>query len=113
MNFFGMGPLELLVVLVLALVFLGPEKLPEMAAQLGKVVRDLRRISNELSAEFNQSMAEIQSIQQVDLNAELGLDERPTAGTTLVDAPASSEPPDYRRRAAAALAERYNSSEDP
>jgi sec-independent protein translocase protein TatB len=62
MNFFGMGPLELVVVLVLALVFIGPEKLPEVAAQLGKVYRDLRRVTAELSTEFNESMQEIQSI---------------------------------------------------
>ena len=62
MNFFGMGPLELVVVLVLALVFIGPEKLPEVAAQLGKLYRDLRRVTAELSSEFNESMQEIQSI---------------------------------------------------
>lgn len=35
-------PLELIVVLVLALIFFGPEKLPEVAATAGKFVRDLR-----------------------------------------------------------------------
>lgn len=36
-------PLELIVVLVLALIFFGPEKLPEVAASAGKFVRDLRQ----------------------------------------------------------------------
>jgi Sec-independent protein translocase protein TatA len=35
-------PLELIIVLVLALIFFGPEKLPEVAATAGKFVRDLR-----------------------------------------------------------------------
>lgn len=35
-------PLELIVVLVLALIFFGPEKLPEVAATAGKFVRELR-----------------------------------------------------------------------
>ena len=35
-------PLELIVVLVLALIFFGPEKLPEVAASAGKFVRELR-----------------------------------------------------------------------
>jgi TatA/E family protein of Tat protein translocase len=35
-------PLELIIVLVLALIFFGPEKLPEVAASAGKFVRDLR-----------------------------------------------------------------------
>ncbi|GEM_PF-3111026 len=85
MNFFGMGPLELLVVLVLALVFLGPEKLPEIAAQLGKLYRDIRRMTNELSAELNESMQEIQSIQQ---SFDLGLEERvPQPPTSSAQAP--------------------------
>jgi TatA/E family protein of Tat protein translocase len=36
-------PLELIIVLVLALIFFGPEKLPEVAASAGKFVRDLRQ----------------------------------------------------------------------
>ena len=36
-------PLELIVVLVLALIFFGPEKLPEVAATAGKFVRELRQ----------------------------------------------------------------------
>jgi TatA/E family protein of Tat protein translocase len=36
-------PLELIVVLVLALIFFGPEKLPEVAASAGKFVRELRQ----------------------------------------------------------------------
>jgi TatA/E family protein of Tat protein translocase len=35
-------PLELIIVLVLALIFFGPEKLPEVAASAGKFVRELR-----------------------------------------------------------------------
>jgi TatA/E family protein of Tat protein translocase len=36
-------PLELIVVLVLALIFFGPEKLPEVAASAGKFMRELRQ----------------------------------------------------------------------
>src|SRR5215207_1302982 len=63
MDFLGMGPLELIVVLILALVVLGPERLPEVAAQVGKLFRDLRRMTNELSSEFNAGMQDFQSIQ--------------------------------------------------
>lgn len=43
---FGISFLELLVIGLLALVVLGPEKLPEVARWAGKGVRELRQISN-------------------------------------------------------------------
>lgn len=45
---FGISLLEFLVIGVLALVVLGPEKLPEVARWAGKGVRELRQMSNTL-----------------------------------------------------------------
>lgn len=56
MNILGMGPLELLLILALALIVFGPEKLPEIGAQIGRMVRDFRRATSELSEEFNRSL---------------------------------------------------------
>jgi len=56
-NFLGMGPMELMVILVLALIIFGPGKLPEIAGQVGKVVRDFRRTTAELSSEFNRTLS--------------------------------------------------------
>jgi sec-independent protein translocase protein TatB len=39
---FGMGGTEILVILVIAMIFLGPEKLPEAAAKISKGIRDER-----------------------------------------------------------------------
>ena len=44
----SLGPLEIMLVLALALVFLGPEKLPEVARQVGKFVGQIRRTTDEL-----------------------------------------------------------------
>jgi TatA/E family protein of Tat protein translocase len=74
-NFLGMGPMELMVILVLALIIFGPGKLPEIAGQVGKVVRDFRRTTAELSSEFNRTLS-------------LELEERKTA-----EAPAPPAPP--------------------
>ncbi|MBX5493192.1 MAG: twin-arginine translocase subunit TatB [Chloroflexi bacterium] len=56
MDFMGIGLGELLLILVLALVVIGPERLPEVASQLGRAVADLRRQANQLSEEFQQSL---------------------------------------------------------
>jgi sec-independent protein translocase protein TatA len=43
------GPLELIIVLVIALIVLGPGKLPDVGAALGKGIREFRRASSDLS----------------------------------------------------------------
>ena len=48
MNFLGMGPLELGVILLIAFIILGPEKMVESARWLGKMMREVRRMVNEL-----------------------------------------------------------------
>ena len=48
MSFFGMGPMEILLILVIAFVFLGPERMVDAARLLGKAVREGRRLASEL-----------------------------------------------------------------
>ena len=50
---FGLGAWEIGIILVLALLVLGPQKLPELTAQLGKGMRDIRRAANEFTREVN------------------------------------------------------------
>ncbi|MFQ5901028.1 MAG: Sec-independent protein translocase protein TatB [Thermodesulfobacteriota bacterium] len=45
---FGIGFSELLVILVIGLIVLGPNRLPELARTLGKVIGELKRASEEL-----------------------------------------------------------------
>jgi TatA/E family protein of Tat protein translocase len=61
MNLFGMGPMEMMVILVVALIIFGPGKLPEIGAQLGRTVRDFRRMTEELTGEFEDSMNDVTS----------------------------------------------------
>lgn len=42
MGFVNVGPLELLVIGVIALIVLGPKRLPEAARSLGKGMREMR-----------------------------------------------------------------------
>ena len=49
---FGVGMPELLVILVVALVVLGPKRLPELARTLGKAMAEFRRQTADIMDEF-------------------------------------------------------------
>ena len=45
---FNIGPFELLLVLILALLILGPGKLPEVGNALGRTIREFRKASTDI-----------------------------------------------------------------
>ena len=47
------GPLEILVVGVLALLVFGPEKLPEMARTVGKGMAQMKSMASDMKSEFD------------------------------------------------------------
>jgi sec-independent protein translocase protein TatA len=49
---FGIGMTELMVIMAIALVVLGPKKLPELARSLGRGLAEFRRASSDLHREF-------------------------------------------------------------
>jgi len=49
---FGIGTGELLLLLVIALIVLGPEKMPKLARDLGRAMAEFRKTSDELRNEF-------------------------------------------------------------
>jgi sec-independent protein translocase protein TatB len=53
---FNVGSGELLVILLVALLVLGPQRLPDAARQAGKVLADLRRMSSGFQAEIRQAL---------------------------------------------------------
>src|SRR3990172_3417423 len=60
-NFFGVGIPEVLVILALALIVIGPQRLPEVAAQIGRAVRELRRYANQFRREFLDEFADVRA----------------------------------------------------
>ena len=48
MSFLGMGTLEVLVVLLVAFIFLGPQRMVDAARVFGKVVAEVRRMTVDL-----------------------------------------------------------------
>ena len=62
MNILGIGPAELLLIFVIALIVFGPGKLPELARTLGKAMSELRRMSLEVTAEFAKELQDVEAI---------------------------------------------------
>lgn len=52
----GVGPLELIIIVVLALVILGPERLPDTIRAVVKFIRRARAIGNELTTQFSEEL---------------------------------------------------------
>lgn len=79
---FGLSFGELLIIAVLALLLLGPERLPDAARTLGKGLRDLRKVTEDLKDQVEQ---------------EIYADDRRPAKPALVppvpSAPGPAEPP--------------------
>jgi len=49
---FGLGFGEILIILVLALILLGPTRLPDAAKQLGKSLREFKKATDDLKNQF-------------------------------------------------------------
>jgi Tat protein translocase TatB subunit len=110
MTLFGIGPMELMVILVLALIIFGPDKLPEMLRTVGKAVNEFRRTSEQVTStvmrEVNNPVQAAKdkaptpkslgaSIQQSVAQMVMGQDAKPqeaAAQTPAAPAPATVEP---------------------
>ncbi len=61
---FGIGYQEMFIILVIALVVFGPQRLPELAGQVGRWVRQFRSMTSDLTGEFEKTIAEVEDIKQ-------------------------------------------------
>lgn len=52
----GLGYTEILLILVIILVFIGPKRLPDLARALGKGFAEFRRATDELKGEFRSTI---------------------------------------------------------
>ncbi len=54
----SLGPAEILVIFVIALVVFGPNRLPEIGRQVGRGVRELRKFQQTLKADLDDVLAD-------------------------------------------------------
>jgi len=60
MQMFGVGVLELLVILLLAVIVVGPDRLPAFAADLARWIRQTRAYARHLMRDFNEVVGELE-----------------------------------------------------
>ncbi|MDQ3752216.1 MAG: twin-arginine translocase TatA/TatE family subunit [Actinomycetota bacterium] len=51
-----LGPLEIIAVAVIALIVFGPQRLPEIARTMGRMISEFKRQANELTSEFKSGL---------------------------------------------------------
>jgi sec-independent protein translocase protein TatB len=72
---FNVGPEKLILLFVIALIVLGPNRLPDAARSLGRMVGELRRVSGGFQNEVREALAEPKDALTAavgDLRSELG-----------------------------------------
>jgi sec-independent protein translocase protein TatB len=60
MQMFGVGVLELMVILILAVIVVGPDKMPQLAADLARWIRQTRAYAKHLMGDFNEVVSELE-----------------------------------------------------
>ncbi len=79
---FGIGPLEMVVILALALIVLGPQKFPEAGRAVGKAMREFRSMTTDISRDLNSSFDDSPPPRRVPTNTVEHKDEEPNGVPT-------------------------------
>ncbi len=88
---FGIGGPELLIIVVVALIVIGPAKLPQMMRGLGKGMAEFKRMSNDVKSTLDQEVQQAEAdIRKKD--AEKALAAKKTAEKAAKEKEAVAEP---------------------
>lgn len=90
---FGIGTGELLLLLVIALLVLGPERMPKLARDVGKTMADLRKTSDELRTEFLNADKALNAEKLLDVAARQAEAAAPPAAAPEIPAPPADVSP--------------------
>jgi len=59
MDFLGIGLPELIIILIVAVIVVGPKRLPEVAVQIARVIRQLRGYATDVTAQMRSELDEL------------------------------------------------------
>ena len=76
MNFMGIGPGELILILLIALIIFGPGKLPELGRALGKSIREFRQATQDVTSQITKELQDLEK----EVRLEEKTQENPKAG---------------------------------
>ena len=84
---FNLGPEEIILILVIALIVFGPKRLPEIGRTLGRSLREFRRASEEIKGQLDLGLGDDPAEAQVAERRYPG----PEASTEPIELPAGGE----------------------
>jgi Tat protein translocase TatB subunit len=59
MDFLGIGLPEIILILIIAVIVVGPKRLPEIAVQIARAIRQLRGYATDITAEMRSELDEL------------------------------------------------------
>ena len=59
MDFLGIGLPELIIILIVAVIVVGPKRLPEVAVQIARAIRQLRGYATDVTAQMRSELDEL------------------------------------------------------
>jgi len=87
---FGIGTSEILIILVIALLVLGPKEIPKIARTLGRGMRELERAKNELKSSIEFEINEEDAKQEIAKKESESETAETSGDTTPLDNPTSN-----------------------
>ncbi|MCS6925969.1 MAG: Sec-independent protein translocase protein TatB [Candidatus Binatia bacterium] len=91
---FGIGVPELLVIMIVALIVLGPKRLPEVAKGLGRALAEFRRATSDLSEELSNAQIMLEEeIRQAERSTTTPQQDTRVSQPSLPSSSAKKEPP--------------------
>ena len=83
---FDIGLPELLVIIVIALIVFGPDKLPELAKVFGRAMKEFKKATEEVKESFEEETRDFKDLKNnlPDLLEKIGTPTEPAAGTSTI-----------------------------